>query len=104
MARKLYLAAVWLHCAALIAYPFLLMGAMFLFDAPGSTGNPYTVGFFLASVLYPVPVLAAALLAWLRRKRQDTAIFRNLLLLSLVSPAAMALFAGDLPPLTGSIC
>jgi hypothetical protein len=61
-----YLSTVVCLLVGLAAVFPALMSPM-AFDAPGSTSNPFTVGFALAIAVFPLVCLAGAVLPWILR-------------------------------------
>jgi hypothetical protein len=57
--------AVWVLVGLAAVFPAMM--SPMAFDAPGSTSNPYTVGFAASIAVFPVVCLAAAALPWMLR-------------------------------------
>jgi hypothetical protein len=62
MAFRIVLAVVWAAIGLASIVPATMTA--FLFDAPGSTSSPLTVGLALTAALLPVCFVAGALLQW----------------------------------------
>lgn len=81
------LTALWVIVGLLAVVPALLSPMMF--DAPGSTSNPCTIGLAISVAVFPLVCLAGAGLPWLLRRRPSS---KWLFLLPLLGVAVIAAF------------
>lgn len=96
--RALIASAAATVALALLAVPYLFaaMFSVMMFDAPGSTSNPWIWLAFLAVCAYPLLIVAAVVSAWVFLGRQRyTAAFRAAItgIVLVVVPAALFLSA-----------
>ena len=81
------LTAVWLLAGLLGVFPALI--SPMAFDSPGSTSNPFTVGFAASIALFPIFCLAGAVLPWIL---QHWLFAKWMFLLPLLDIAVLAFF------------
>jgi hypothetical protein len=90
------LTAVWVLVGLAAVFPALM--SPMAFDAPGSTSNPFTIGFALSVAIFPLVCLAAAALPWILRHWSFAKWF---FLLPLVNICAFAFFVFALTHFSG---
>jgi len=81
------LTAVWLLVGAIAFLPAVM--SPMLFDAPGSSSNPFTVGFAASIIAFPFVCLAGAVLPWVL---QHWSFAKWLLLLPLIHIGVLVFF------------
>ena len=81
------LTVVWVLVGLAAIFPALM--SPMAFDAPGSTSNPFTVGFAISIAIFPFVCLAAAILPWILRHWPFAKWF---FLLPLIDIGALAFF------------
>ena len=74
---------------SILAWPFMFFGGIFMFDAPGSLGNPIYEMLFFLILVYPVSIILGNILFWKNKDKKTNEVLGSYTIISLLGPFAI---------------